>query len=485
MNFNDLLYILQKESVEKFEKYPENMISGFAVEAADSNGKIFFSLSKLDFRDNFFRGDPHESINLITAAFFVGAVLCVVRKESYYLNERALYRFRNRIIIVDDVIKVLQKLASYLYRENPIPVIGITGSAGKTTTKDMISTVLNKFEKRALVSKGNQNNGIGLPMSISQLGNRSDYEIAVLEMGMSCPGGEIKRLCSIAPPSISVLLNILPIHLENFGTIHQIAEGKAEIFTYMAPSGFGVLNADDPLISEDMVSTDNYVSFGHSINADFQARDVTLDLYSSRFKLRTPSNEFEVNLNVPGRQNIMNALATIAVCDRLKLPQPEVISYLASYVGTPQRGVIHNLPNRMTLIDDTYNSNPYSLIFAVETADRIAVKKGRLILIAGEMLEMGADEDSLHYETGCAVALPSIYLLVGMGRMMDYFLNGFSSKSDAKTILCDNVDDIVKHVIGEAVAGDVILVKGSRRSRLERVVQAIHLHFQRFTERAL
>ncbi|MCA1591011.1 MAG: hypothetical protein LC734_11640 [Acidobacteria bacterium] len=223
-------------------------------------------------------------------------------------------QFFDRLIFVDDTIATLQGLAAAVYKNWGKPVIAITGSAGKTTAKELTAQILESSGLHVLRNVKNFNNGVGHPLTVLELAKDLSYDVAVLEMGMSTPMNEIMRLCRITPPSIAVVLNVLPVHLEHLGSIENIAKAKAEIVDGMNAGGTAVLNADDPLSAAMRSKANgNVVTFGINSPADISATDIRFeDFGETRFTLRTADGEAEIKFSLDGAHNIMNALAAAA-----------------------------------------------------------------------------------------------------------------------------------------------------------------------------
>src|SRR2546423_2023239 len=238
-------FVAEASGSEFFDKE----IAGFSIDSRTvSLDELFFALSQQDYTRAGFNGDFVDAHQFIPDALARGAVASVARAARVE-GDQKLEAFEGKLLLVPDAIAALQKLAHGVYASWNRPVVGITGSAGKTTTKDLTAHVLSSLGRRVLKSERNYNNGLGLPLSVLQMvtGGRSpdDFDIAVLEMGMSSPTGEIARLCKITPPDIGVELCVAPAHLEYFGTIERIAEAKAELIEGLKSGGVAVLNADD------------------------------------------------------------------------------------------------------------------------------------------------------------------------------------------------------------------------------------------------
>ena len=222
----------------------ETEVKSFVIDSREIKaGDCFFALSQPEYKENGFNGDFEDSTKYVVSAFEKGAVVAVVRKDRF--DEHNLEQFRDKILFVNDAIFALQRLAHGFYLEWSKPVVAVTGSAGKTTAKELTAHVLSRKGLRVLKNIKNYNNGLGHPLTVLRLAEDKNFDAAVLEMGMSTPLQEIKRLCRITPPDFAVALNVLPVHVEHLGSIERVAEAKAELIEGMKPDGTAILNADD------------------------------------------------------------------------------------------------------------------------------------------------------------------------------------------------------------------------------------------------
>jgi len=319
-------------------------ITDFSIDSRTAgDGELFFALSQPDYERAGFNGTFADAHNFIAGALEKGAVAAVARRERV-ADSADMQPVIDRLLIVDDAIAALQTLARKVYEQWAGPVIGITGSAGKTTTKELTAHVLRHAGRRLLKSERNYNNGLGLPLSVLQMvshGHRpEDYDLAVLEMGMSSPTHEIRRLVQITPPDVGVELMVAPVHLEHLGTIENVAAMKAELIEGLKPGGIAVLNADDELVMRMKSKTHGpVVTFGIRQPADVSARDIDTSRFGSiRFRLTTPLGEAAAELPMTGRHNLMNALAASAVATAFKLKPELIAEALASARPPKMRG---------------------------------------------------------------------------------------------------------------------------------------------------
>lgn len=358
------------------------------------------------------RTDGHKYID---GCFEAGA-LCVI-------SEKELPEQENSYIKVKSSLQALKDLA-LLYRNNlDIKVVGITGSVGKTSTKETISYVLEEKYK-VLKTEGNFNNEIGLPLTVFRL--RDDDEIAVLEMGIS-DFGEMERLSQIAQPDIGVITNIGLCHLENLKTRDGILKAKTEMFHNLKPDGTAILNGDDDkLITIDEVNNKRPVIFGISYKDDVYASDIkNLGLDGTSFvinglKCADGDRAFEVTVPVPGHHMIYNALAAACVGAQLGLSSIQIRDGISKLKTIAGRNNIIKTDN-YTIIDDCYNANPVSMKASVDVVD---MALGRKVCILGSMFELGDNEKNLHYDVGQYVGAKSIDVLITIGDLARHIAMG-------------------------------------------------------------
>jgi UDP-N-acetylmuramoyl-tripeptide--D-alanyl-D-alanine ligase len=445
-------------------------------------GELFFALSQPDYERAGFNGTFADAHNFIAGALERGAIAAVARRERVD-SQADMQSLIDRLVVVDDVIAALQTLARKVYEAWGKPVVGITGSAGKTTTKELTAHVLSNTGYRVLKSERNYNNGLGLPLSVLQMvsqGHRpDDYDLAVLEMGMSSPTHEIRRLVQITPPDVGVELMVAPVHLEHLGTIETVAAMKAELIEGLKPGGVAVLNADDELVMEMKSKTDGPVlTFGIQNPADVTAREIDTSHFGLvRFRLSTPLGEAAAELPMTGAHNLMNSLAASAVATALKV-KPELIADALRSVKPPKmRGEILNFAAGFTVVDDSYNSNPRSLLSMVRTLAEAGDKVKRRVVVAGEMLELGPQSPQMHREAGHEIARLGIEVLWGVRGLANEIIAGARAAGLAATRFFDSSDEAAVAVIDEVREGDLILVKGSRSVETDKVVKALQESF--------
>ncbi len=371
-------------------------------------------------------------------------------------------------VVVADTREALRMLAGARRRDFRGPVVAVTGSCGKTTTKDLIAEVLaRKFRTR--VSPGNFNNEVGVPLSILSLG--PEDEALVVELAVSAPA-EMPPLADAAAPTVAVITNVAPTHLEFFGTVAGVRREKMALLHFIAPGGTAVLNADDPLVASMAGEVDAgvaVVTFGLGSKADVHPRELlTEGLGGSRFRLEGGA---EVALAIPGEYNVANALAAAAVGKVLDVPEEDIAAGLAAYRGRPLRGAVARDSRGATYFVDCYNSSPQAAKVALAFLAQVP-RRGRRVAVLGDMLELGEVSDAAHRGVGRAAREYGFDLVVGVGGGGRAIVEGARAAGmDAAAARAFATAEELASFLATALAeGDVVLVKASRRVRLEDVL---------------
>ena len=456
-------------------------IDSFVIDSREIRaGDVFFALSQPDYQRNGFNGDFDDATKFAVSALQQGAVACVLRRDRFEQHRAQLSEMENRLIFVDDAIKALQDLARAAYGEWNKPVIAITGSAGKTTGKELAAHVLEAGGRKVLRNTKNYNNGIGHPLTVLELAKDNSYDLAVLEMGMSTPMHEIERLCRITPPDIAVVLNVLPVHVEHLGSIENVAKAKAEIIEGMKAGGMAVLNADDPrVLGMRSLSRGGTITFGIEAPADVTASNIRFEAFGrTRFRLTTPQAEAEVSFALNGRHNVLNALAAAAVAHATGMTTGTIAAALETASAPGQRGEILRFIDGFTVINDSYNSNPTALLSMVETMVGGAAGAGRKVVVAGEMLELGGDARRIHRETGQAIAEAGVDMLIGVRGLAADLIEGARAAGLENVAFAEDSEKGGEILQNEIEAGDIVLIKGSRGVRTERVLEKLVEKFE-------
>ena len=428
-------------------------------------GELFFAI----------RGENHDGHQFVGDAIAGGALAAVVSRDWNPVAAVA----ETELIRVTDTLIALQSLASSVVRTWRGRLIAITGSMGKTTTKDLTSALL-AIGGRVMKTIGNLNNAYGLPLSILKMesdGSRaSEFEFGVFEMGMNHKG-ELATLASIAPPDVAVVTNVAPVHLEYFSSVDEIAAAKSELVRGVKSGGAVVLNVDDERVARmKSLRGDLQVrTFGIERNADVMAVALKAEgVAVTRFQLVTPRGSVEANLQLGGRHNVYNALASAAVADLCDVPLDQIADALASFSVPKMRGEVYEFKEGFTVIDDSYNSNPRAL---VEMTAHICGVEGyqRRIVVAGEMLELGSAGPRLHREAGRSIASHGVDLLIGVRGLARELVEG-AQQSGLKAecaLFCETPESAAEVLKRDARPGDLILVKGSRGVKTDIVVERL------------
>jgi len=424
-------------------------------------GELFLALVGENF-------DGHQFVEQAASSGAAGVVVAL--KEGETLDTQAL---QIPVIGVTDTLRAFGELASFWRGRYSIPVVAITGSNGKTTTKEMVATILSQSWK-VLKNHGTFNNLVGVPLTLLQLD--ITHEAAVVEMGMNQPG-EIERLTEIVQPSVGMITNIQPAHLEGLGDLDSIQAAKGTLFAGMATTGTIVVNRDDPrVLNEASRFSGRQVRFsarGEPAEVSL-ARVLGVDEEGSRFLLRLPEETLEIRLPVLGLHHIKNALAAVAVAWALNLPTSTIVTALGNFQPVDKRMEVLTLPGDIHLINDTYNANPGSMAAALETLMQVK-QQGRAFAVLGDMLEMGEESAALHNQVGRIAAEEGVDHLLAMGKQASHLLAGAAEGGMARDQLTEagNHEEIATQVHRLLAAGDWVLVKGSRGMRMEKVVEAL------------
>jgi UDP-N-acetylmuramoyl-tripeptide--D-alanyl-D-alanine ligase len=429
----------------------EEVAQGYSIDSRTiRTGDLFFAV----------KGERLDGHDYVNAALEKGAAAAVVRKDQLQR-----YSDQARLMAVDDTLVALQALATAVRKVWGKPLVGVTGSAGKTTTKEAIAHVLGaRF--RVLKSEGNFNNHFGLPLMLLKL--EPEHDVAVIEMGMS-HAGEIRALAKIAQPEIGVVTNVAPVHLEFFDSLAGIARAKYELVESLPASGTAVLNADDEYVSEfGREFKGRVVLYGTRPVTDVRAEKVQVrGAEGSEFDVVTASGREHGRLPLVGEHNILNALAAVSVGLVRGLTLAEAVGALATLVPADKRGQVVQLGN-ITVINDCYNSNPKALHAMVDAL--AAMKAGRRIVVAGEMLELGPAAEEMHRAAGRHIAEKKIDVLVGVRGLAQGMVDG-ARQVGAEAEFVATPEEAGEWLARETRDGDVVLLKASRGVKLEKALE--------------
>ena len=453
----------------------DSEVGSFAIDSREVEaGGLFFALSQPEYKDNGFNGDFDDSTQYVRSALEKGAVAAVLRPDRFEEHRDALDAYLPRLVFVEDSIAAFQRLAHGVYLEWGKPVVAITGSAGKTTAKELTAHVLESSGRKVLRNIKNYNNGLGHPLTVIKLAEDKSYDVAVLEMGMSTPLNEIKRLCRITPPDVAVELNVLPVHVVHLGSIENVAKAKAELVEGMKTGGVAVLNADDPRVTAmEPLSKGRTITYGIENDADVRAENIRFERFGdTRFELSHREGRAEVSFTLNGKHNISNALAAAAVGISFGMTVEQIATSLGSVAAPPQRGEVLHFAEGFTVLNDSYNSNPDALLSMVQTL--VDGSSGyRKIVVAGEMLELGDDAHAIHHETGRSIGNMGADVLIGVRGLARDMVEGAQEAGLENATFVEDSAVAGDLVVEMAEKGDVILVKGSRGVKTEKVVEAL------------
>ncbi|MDD5711293.1 MAG: UDP-N-acetylmuramoyl-tripeptide--D-alanyl-D-alanine ligase [Smithellaceae bacterium] len=412
------------------------------------------------------RFDGHQYLEDVLQA---GAAGVLIQEDRKTLIDRLP---PGVVIIVTNTLTALGDIAHGWRKRWSIPVVAITGSAGKTTTKEMIVAILSQ-SRRVLKTEGNLNNLVGLPLTL--MGLDGTHEAAVLEMGTNTPG-EIGRLAEIASPDIGIITNIGYAHLEGLKTLDAIRDEKGALLEHLGSKGIAVLNRDDEQIRilENRFAG-RKITYAVESEADVTAGAIsTSPSLTTCFTLVTPRGEADVTIPAVGRHSVSDALGAAAVALAMGVEKEDIVSGLSSFASVSGRQQIYRLANGSFVIDDSYNANPASVRAALRTLKDLRGNHGATVIL-GDMLELGDRSWELHEEVGEIIAESSVGMLFLRGEFAQATTSGARRKGladDAILIDCPAAE-IVSRLRNQLRPGDWVLVKGSRRMKMEEIVQAI------------
>jgi UDP-N-acetylmuramoyl-tripeptide--D-alanyl-D-alanine ligase len=416
------------------------------------------------------KGDRFDGHDFIPQALEAGASGAILSMRSRHL------RFQNKVLIqVEDTLTALQEIARVHRSRFNIPVIAITGSNGKTTTKEMAASIL-AHQFRLLKNEGNLNNHIGAPLTLLRL--EPAHQVAVIEMGINRPG-ELRRLCQIAQPQVGLITNIGPAHLEFLGNVEGVALAKAELLEALTPEGVAILNADDEYFQ--FLATKvkgGLMTFSLRSQADVMASAVVLHPDRGptfRLKIRTGSKpgEIEVSLSTVGKHNIYNALGAAAVGAYMGVDLDVIRQGLEDFKPVSMRSQLMELQG-FRVLNDAYNANPASMRSALETLAGLG-PSGQKIAVLGDMLELGGPGEVAHREVGREVARAGIQYLITLGSLAEQIAQGALSAGmdDSRVMHSQGPEDAGRMILSVARPGDCILIKGSRKMKMEKILEFI------------
>jgi UDP-N-acetylmuramoyl-tripeptide--D-alanyl-D-alanine ligase len=440
---------------------PEGIFNGVSTDSRQIvKGNLFIPL----------KGEKFDGHDFIAGAVRAGAAGFLIQKG---LEDKIPRQCEDATVIsVGDTLTALGDIAHFWRKKRGATIVAITGSSGKTTTKEMIATIAG-LTKKVMKAKGNYNNLIGLPLSILQIDE--GHEVAILEMGTNTPG-EIGRLTRIAEPDIGLITNIGPAHLEGLKTLDAVREEKCDLFRNMTETGVAVINIDDTkLVISEKEWRGQRVTFGFSEKADVSADTVKKnERQVTTFTIKIAKFRQDITISTVGNHNIYNALAAAASSHALGIEYPTICQGLMAFQPISGRMEIHRLNNGAFIINDTYNANPASFRAALETLKDL---KGnyRSIVIMGDMLELGERAEEMHEGIGSLMADTEVGTIFLRGRLSPATAAGAlkNNMSKDQIIFFETPDEIIPNLVSHVKKGDWILVKGSRQTKMEDTVRKI------------
>lgn len=446
-----LQQICQRVGGRLIQGNPSFIIKNYTTDTRQAKeGDLFFALVA--------ERDGHNFIHQAVKKKAAGAV--VSRQMEVFSPSFGLIK-------VKDTLKALQTLAASVLKDHQVKVVGITGSCGKTSAKEYTASLLAK-KLRILKSEKSFNNHIGLPLSLLKL--EKYHETAILEMGMN-HAGEIKALTKIAPPDLAVITNIKPVHLEFFKNIKEIAKAKKEILQGAKKGAIAVLNGDDSLVMD--ITKDwkgEKITFGLNSSCTIRAENIRAKGYEGyTFDFVYGHMRTELYLPVLYKSYLSNFLAASAVAYCFSLPLKDILNTASKLKPLPMRGELISFNSGIKLIDDSYNSSPAALEMALNTISELPGK--RKIAVLGDMLELGKNEVQLHREAGKKAAESGIDILITVGNLSKYLAEEAARSGIKSVFICRNSLQALDQLQSLTQNGDLILVKGSRKIGLEKIIQ--------------
>jgi len=421
-------------------------IMGAAVDSRKvKQGDVFVAIS----------GEHVDGHDYLAAAREAGASVALVST----LQDDSLPQ-----LVVDDVVVAFGQLAAYWCQQSRCRVVAVTGSNGKTTVKEMLAAILTQ-NHRVIATAGNLNNNLGVPLTLFRIQPDTDY--AVIEMGAN-HAGEIATLVALAKPTVALINNVSEAHIAGFGSLKGVADAKAEIFSNLPKAGVGIFNADMVYAEQWSMALEGQKSltFGVDNPADIEATDCQLHVTSSHFMVKIDDVFHYINLPLPGRHNVANALAAITASTALSIDPEDMIAGLATMVSVPHRLQLRQGIKNATLIDDSYNANPGSYQQAIATLQSFP---GQHWLVLGDFGELGADSESIHTSLGLKAKSAGIKRLLTIGEQSQLAQVAFGDGAEHFADLTS-----IQRYLESTLSEDITcLIKGSRFMQLDKLADAL------------
>ena len=416
------------------------------------------------------KGEKFDGNSLYKEAFEKGAKLCILNQEMKEKIEKEDQEKNKTILFVEDTMQALGKIAEYKRSLYSIPVVAITGSVGKTSTKDMIASVIEQKYK-VHKTQGNYNNAIGLPLTILGLKNE---EVLVVEMGMNHLG-EIDYLTNIAKPTIAVITNIGTSHIGNLGSRENILKAKLEILNGLQAQGTIIINRDNDLLQKWEKEDEKYhkLTYGIEEKSDVMAEDIKIQETESKFKIKEENKTYEVEVPISGKHFIYNSLSAIAVGKILEIPMEQIIKGIKNFKLTNKRMDIQTIEEEITVINDSYNASYDSMKASLEYMHKLAGK--RKIAILGDMLELGKFAKQLHQKVGEEVVKNEVDLLITVGPLAHYIAEEAIEKGMKNQQIIEFLTnkEVVSYLKQNMKKGDIILLKASNALNFTQILEEL------------
>ena len=412
------------------------------------------------------KGETFDGNTFFEKAFEMGAKACMI---NFVPNQEVLNKYIDKTIVkVENTIEAIQKLAKYKRLQYNIPVVAVTGSVGKTSTKDIIASVVSqKFH--TLKAQGSYNNYIGLPLTILNL---KDHTALVLEIGMN-HFGEISKLVKIAMPTIAIINNVGTAHIGNLGSREGILKAKLEILEGLMPDGTLIINNDNDLLhnwANEYKENVQIKSFGIENKSDYIATNIKTYENGSEYKIKIQENTWTVEVPVGGNHFILNSLCAFCVGELLNIEEPQIIKGIKEFELTKMRMDVFKTKNDILIIDDTYNASYDSMKYAIEYLGKLNKRK---IALLADMLELGEYSKYLHKKVGKEVVDNNIDILITLGEEAKSIAQKaleLGMEKD-KIFIYKTPEEVIEKLTNTLTIGDAILIKGSRKMKLEEILE--------------
>jgi UDP-N-acetylmuramoyl-tripeptide--D-alanyl-D-alanine ligase len=409
------------------------------------------------------KGKNFNANDFILEASKKGASICIIDEIKF---QSADWDAKTSVIVVEDTNKAIMQLAKFYINKLNLKVVGITGSTGKTSTKDLVSAVLSSKYK-VFKTLGNFNNEIGLPMMIFKL--NKTYDVAILEMGMS-DFGEIHRLCDVARPDIAIITNIGMSHIENLKTRENILKAKMEVTDFFDDDSVLIVNSDNDLLQEVKTSKYKLIKTGIDSKADYGACNINIYESKITFNILDAGNEIDkvIEVDIPGRHNVLNSLLAVATAREMGMNYSEIAEGFKKLEVTSMRlDIIKG--KKFTIVNDCYNASPDSMLAAIDVLCNIKGKSK--IAILGTMGELGDSSFQAHKQVGAYAKDKNIDLLITIGEFNKAYSEGFVDIDKYRSF--DTYDEVISFLEETLSENDVVLVKASRAMKFESIVNCL------------